>query len=174
MNGKIALAVSGVLGGMLALGVVTEASASGRYAYANVIDVQPVVRTVRVEQPRRECWSEQVTRHDNRNAAGAMILGGLIGGIIGNQVGNGSGRQLATAAGAVIGTSIGHDRASRDVRPRTSVERRCNTYTEYHSEERVDGYRVTYEYGGAAYVTRMRHPPGDRIRVQVSVRPSSY
>lgn len=176
MNRKITLAVGGVLGGVLVLAAAPAAMAQqGGYAYANVIDVQPIVRTVRIEQPRRECWTEEVTRYERRhNAAGPMIAGGIIGGVLGNQIGKGNGRRAATAAGVLIGSSIGHDKAPTEVRPRTRVEQHCTVQREFYEEERIDGYRVTYEYGGAAYVTRMRHHPGNQVRVQVSVRPVGF
>ncbi|WP_299014300.1 glycine zipper 2TM domain-containing protein [uncultured Photobacterium sp.] len=38
------------------------------------------------------------------------LLGGVIGGLIGNQFGGGTGREVATAVGAVAGASIAHNR----------------------------------------------------------------
>ncbi|WP_064605221.1 glycine zipper 2TM domain-containing protein [Photobacterium sp. J15] len=38
------------------------------------------------------------------------LLGGVIGGLVGNQFGGGSGREVATAVGAVAGASIAHHR----------------------------------------------------------------
>src|SRR5262245_63580535 len=86
------------------------------YAYARVVDVDPIVRHVRVSEPRRECWTE--TRYEDvsyteqtgprpKANPGAMILGGLIGAAVGNHIGHGDGRKVATVAGAVIGTAIG-------------------------------------------------------------------
>jgi uncharacterized protein YcfJ len=138
-----------------------------------VIDVQPIVRVVRIETPRRECWTEEVTRQEPRNTTGATLAGAVIGGVIGSQIGKGSGRKAATAGGAVVGGAIGNSSASGTT-ARTSVEQRCNVHTEFHEEQRTDGYRVTYEYGGAAYVTRTARHPGDRLRVQVSIRPAAY
>jgi len=40
-----------------------------------------------------------------------------------------------------------------------------------HSEERLEGYDVTYRYDGEVYSTRTRNDPGDTIRVSVSVVP---
>ena len=86
---------------------------SSDYDYARVIDVDPIVRQVRVTTPKRECWTE--TRYEQvevpgpggyttrRPSAGSMILGGIIGAAIGNQIGRGDGRRAATVAGAVIG-----------------------------------------------------------------------
>ncbi|MDV5170450.1 glycine zipper 2TM domain-containing protein [Photobacterium rosenbergii] len=38
------------------------------------------------------------------------LLGGVIGGLIGNQFGDGTGREVATAVGAVAGAGIAHKR----------------------------------------------------------------
>ncbi|MCG7587008.1 glycine zipper 2TM domain-containing protein [Photobacterium sp. OFAV2-7] len=38
------------------------------------------------------------------------LLGGVVGGLIGNQFGGGTGREVATAVGAVAGAGIAHNR----------------------------------------------------------------
>ncbi len=170
MNRLTTVAVAGVA--MLA-SVADVGAQESQYAWARVLDVQPVTRLVRTEVPHRECRTEEVTRRGSgANPTGALLAGALIGGVVGNQIGSGSGRRAATAAGVLIGSGMGHSSATSA--PRTSVEQRCEVYTEIHEEERFDGYRVSYEYGGAAYVTRTDRHPGDRIRVQVSVRPASF
>jgi uncharacterized protein YcfJ len=154
------------------------------YEYAKVIAADPIVRQVRIETPRRECWTEdsyddrRTVQTERPDTAGRMILGGLIGAAIGNQIGHGDGRRAATVAGALIGTAIGHDAGSRpydrygsrsyDSRP---VER-CNVRYESSYENRVEGYNVTYEYAGQRHTTRMSYDPGDRIRIRVDVRPA--
>jgi uncharacterized protein YcfJ len=161
------------------------------YEYARVISSDPIVRQVRIETPRRECWTDdsyndrRTVQSERPDSAGRMILGGLIGAAIGNQFGHGDGRRAATVAGALIGTAIGHDAGSRpydrygsrpydrygsrsyDSRP---VER-CNVRYESTYENRIDGYNVTYEYAGQRHTTRMSYDPGDRIRIRVDVRP---
>ena len=163
------------------------------YDYAQVVDVEPIVRHVRVTTPRRECWTEtryeSVPRYEpqrvagppQRGAAGNMILGGIIGAAIGNQIGSGDGRRAATVAGAIIGSAIGHDRADRrnaQYYGQTSYEERpyeverCDVRYDEEYEERIDGYRVTYLYNGREQTTRLPYDPGDRIRVRVNVRPA--
>ncbi|MGB8327931.1 MAG: glycine zipper 2TM domain-containing protein [Steroidobacteraceae bacterium] len=160
------------------------------YDYAQVTDVQPLITRIRVSVPRRECYED--TRYDydgyynggsNRytgGAAGPMILGGIVGAALGNQIGRGDGRRAATVAGAIIGSAIGHDAAAnRDAGrgyggppdPRPYTTRRCDTRYEEHWEERVDGYRVIYDYHGRRGVTQLPYEPGSRIRVRVDVRP---
>jgi uncharacterized protein YcfJ len=158
------------------------------YAYARVVDVDPIVRHVRVTVPKQECWTE--TRYEDvsyrertgpapRGSAGSMILGGIIGAAIGNQIGHGDGRRAATVAGAVIGSAVGHDaadrrngRTERVVTESRPVEaERCETRYDEQFEDRIDGYRVTYEYNGIRQTTQLPYDPGDRIRVRVDVRP---
>jgi uncharacterized protein YcfJ len=162
-------------------------NAGPEYDYARVIDVDPIVRHVRVTTPTRQCWTE--TRYEEvqtggydprRGSAGSMILGGIIGAAIGNQIGRGDGRRAATVAGAVIGSAIGHDTAdkrnARNAGPvytetRPYETERCEVRNEERFEDRVEGYRVTYEYAGRRQTTQLPYDPGDRIRVRVDVRP---
>ena len=149
------------------------------YDYAPVTRVEPIVRQVRVETPRRECWEEtqyvESRPHISEPAVGGRtLLGGIIGGVIGHQFGSGSGRDAATIAGAVIGSGVGYDSARRraGVTEEERVVQRCSTRYERGYEERVDGYRVTYEYNGREYTTRLPYDPGEQIRVRVAVAPA--
>lgn len=151
------------------------------YDYARVIDVEPLRTRVRVTTPRRECWDE--TRYDyrdrevERKTAGGALIGAVIGGVIGHQIGSGRGRDAATAAGAVIGAGIGGREAERRAAanaapPRAYTVERCETRYAETYEERIDAYRVTYEYHGRRQVTELPYDPGDRIRVRVDVSPA--
>ena len=154
-----------------------------QYDYARVVDVDPIVRHVRVSYPKRECWNE--TRYEEvqtggpRPTAGSMILGGIIGAALGNQIGRGDGRRAATVAGAVIGSAIGHDvgeRRNANAGPVYTESRpydvqRCEVRNEESFEDRVDGYRVTYEYCGRRQTMVLPYDPGDRVRVRVDVQP---
>ncbi len=155
------------------------------YAYARVVDVDPIVNHVRVSEPRRECWTE--TQYEDvshtesagprsRPSPGAMILGGIIGAAVGNQIGHGDGRRVATVAGAVIGTAIGHDASTRAPQRVVTESRpydaeRCEVRYDERFEDRIEGYRVTYEYNGIRQTTQLPYDPGDRIRVRVNVQP---
>jgi uncharacterized protein YcfJ len=155
------------------------------YAYARVVDVDPIVHHVRISEPRRECWSE--TRYDDvsytesagprsRPSPGAMILGGIIGAVVGNQIGHGDGRRVATVAGAVLGTAIGHEASSRAPQRVVTESRpydaqRCEVRYDERFEDRIEGYRVTYEFNGIRQTTQLPYDPGDRIRVRVDVQP---
>ena len=171
---------------------VRHASArdDGPYSdWARVVRVEPLHRQVEVSTPRQECWDEPVKRYRTHNdhhhhgggrSATPLIVGGILGGVIGNQFGKGSGNVLTTIAGAVLGGSVArdaqrhhrhHHRAARETY--TTYEQRCETRHSYHTETRTDGYLVDYEYNGRIYTTRTRRHPGDRIRVSVSVTPTS-
>lgn len=147
------------------------------YDYAKVVDVDPIVRVVRVSAPRQECWSEPVNYHEPGGSSSytGTIVGGIIGGAVGNQFGKGRGKDAATIAGTLLGASIGRDLSNnRPGRTYTAYEDRCRMVPGYAEEERVDGYQVTYRYRNETYTTRMPYHPGNRVRVQVSERPASY
>jgi uncharacterized protein YcfJ len=148
----------------------------GGYDYARVVDVNPVVRKVRVEVPRRECWTEVV--YDNepqgyRGVAGPTLLGAAIGGVLGHQF---EGHSNATLIGALVGGAIGHDVGERRrvqySQPVGREVERCDERIEQSYEERIDGYDVEYEYAGQRFHTRLPYDPGDRIRVRVAVTPA--
>jgi uncharacterized protein YcfJ len=108
-----------------------------------------------------------------------MILGGIIGAALGNQIGRGDGRRAATVAGAVIGSAIGHDVGEKRnansgpvyTESRPYDVQRCEVHDEESFEDRVDGYRVTYEYCGRRQTMVLPYDPGDRVRVRVDVQP---
>ncbi len=151
-------------------------SSAGEYDYAPVTHVEPIVRQVRIETPRRECYDD--VRHvESRppEVAGRTLLGGIIGGVIGHQIGSGRGNDAATVAGAVIGAGVGYDSAKREYGSQTTREevvRRCDVSYDREYEERIEGYRVTYEYNGREYTTRLPYDPGERIKVRVAVAPA--
>lgn len=150
----------------------------GDYDYAPVTHVEPIVRQVRIETPRRECYDDvrrvESSGHiSDPNVGGPTLLGGIIGGVIGHQFGSGRGRDAATVAGAMIGAGVGYDSASRRYsEPREEVVQRCDVRYNHEYEERIDGYRVTYEYNGREYTTRLPYDPGERIKVRVAVAPA--
>ncbi len=150
------------------------------YDYAKVVRVDPIVRTVQVTTPQRECWNEEVTRYEPRRGVRAdsytpMIVGGILGGVVGNQLGKGSGRDAMTIAGTLLGGAIGRDQGrygAARARPITVTQQRCTVHHQRYEEDRIEGYRVTYRYRGEEYVTRTDHDPGDRIRVRLTVTPA--
>lgn len=148
-------------------------------AYAEVVSSKPIYHEVEITTPRQECWQEPVTRREDNEHWGVTaqtVTGGVIGGVIANQSVHGSKRDAATALGALIGASIGANRAARqqaNVHEYVTYEKRCRTVQEHRTEQRLDGYDVSYRYGGQLYHTRLPYDPGRRLRVQVSVTPES-
>jgi len=187
--------------GLLMIGgsVFADHEPGVRYEQARVVGVEPIVRQVRVERPRRECWNEEVYEEHRgrghrpgnaghrRSTAGPTIAGGIVGGVIGRQFGSGSGRDAMTVLGTLVGAAVASDRAQArnsyygnagyrnsgyeyERRP-VSVER-CRVDTETFEEERIDGYNVSYEYQGETYTLRMDEPPrGDTIKLRVHATP---
>lgn len=153
--------------------------------YADVISAQPIYRSVRVERPRRECWDEQVVHRERNqgpwfdNGAAGSVIGAIAGGVAGHQFGKGRGKDAATVIGAVIGAGVGQRVAVERGAPRQTIEHVgyeevCKTVVEHTVEQRIDGYEVSYRYGGRTYQTFMPHDPGARIPVDVNIRPVSY
>jgi len=146
------------------------------YDEARVVRVEPLVRMVRVAEPRETCWDERVpVREAGYRSATPMILGGILGGVIGHEMGKGRGKDAATVAGVILGGSIGrdieHDRRTDRVVGEEVVER-CTTETAWREEERIEGYRVTYRYRGELFTTRMDHDPGSRLRIRLIAEPA--
>ena len=148
------------------------------FEYARVVDVEPVVKQVRIETPRRECRDtirtvESKPSISDPGVGGRTLLGGIIGGVVGHQFGSGRGNDAATIAGAVIGSRVGYDSATRGASTvEEQVVQRCAVRYETEYEERVEGYRVTYEFNGREYTTRLPYDPGKRIKVRVAVAPA--
>jgi len=167
------------------LSQTAQASGAGYYDYATVIDVQPIMRSIRISQPSRRCWQEyqqvpvRYDRHRHRSAT-PMLFGAILGAAVGNRFGHGRGRGWATAAGALLGGSIGrdmeyvhrgyYDRDDEQHYVNQSV-RHCEVTDDYSTEEQIVAYRVRYRYNGREYTTRMHNRPSDSIQVRVKVRP---
>ena len=149
----------------------------GDYDYARVVNVEPMRRRVRISEPVRECWDEPVYEADgplSSRHVGSTLLGGIIGGVVGNQIGSGRGRDAARIAGALIGGAIGNNVSHERQRGTYGNERlveRCEVRYRDSWDERIDGYRVTYQYAGREYTTRMPYDPGERVRIRVDVTP---
>ena len=195
--------VAGIVGGLVAvMGSVALANdrPGTRYEYAPVVDVEPIVRVIRVQRPREECWDETVYEEHPVNGyrgyqgyraggpapfsgAAPTIAGGLIGGLIGRQFGGGKGRDGMTLVGTLVGAAIAGDRARQrqyygaqshggaTYERRPVTVERCRVDTETFEEERIEGYHVTYEYQGERYTMRMAEPPGEQIRLRVTASP---
>lgn len=145
--------------------------------YAHVTRVEPITKTIRISTPRQECWQEQVSHYDRPapRSATPTLVGAIIGGLIGNEVGHHKdAKKAGVLVGAVLGGSIARDFSRRSAGPGHqyyTTEQRCETYQDYHEEERITGYHVSYKYHGNIYHTRTNNHPGERIKVRVTVTP---
>jgi uncharacterized protein YcfJ len=162
-----------ITGLVIGAAVVTAGAAVANFdllnrdpAYAEVLDVDPVTKTIKT--PREECSEQVVTKttpaKDEKRIAGTVI-GAVVGGVLGSQVGSGDGRKVATAAGAAAGGYAGNKVQERVQNGKTVSETETQCRTVYDSSEKVIGYDVKYRLGSATDVVRMDHDPGDRIPV---------
>lgn len=161
-----------ITGTVLGVVIATAGGAAGykfldRAQYAEVLDVKPVMQTIRT--PREECHDEQVTHtrpvKDENRIAGTAI-GAVLGGVLGNQVGGGNGKKIATVAGAAAGGYAGNktQQHMQEGDTYTTVEQRCRTVTD--KSEKVSGYDVRYRYKDKEGTVRMDHEPGNKIPVK--------
>jgi uncharacterized protein YcfJ len=185
-SGLIATSVATIASFSLIAGV---SHAGDRYGYsgsqidsvvdsARVVNVVPVRESYQVNNPVEHCWNERVpSRYKGKNKSYTPeVVGALVGAAVGNQLGKGSERDVATFAGALLGTTIGRDikhKHNRHVHSanRYEVVQRCEVRDSYTTQERIVGYNVDYKYRGNTYQTFMDQDPGDRIKVRVSVEP---
>ncbi len=135
---------------------------SGRYVYADVLDYEPIEGNVRVNNPKVVCYEEY---SDRRPSAAAPIFGAIIGGLIGSAIDGGYDRSAGTVIGAVAGGAIAHDIDRSQSRRGTQVRERCDEYDDYHYEQGVAGYKVTYQYGSKIGELQTDYVPDDVIRV---------
>ncbi len=113
------------------------------------------------------------------------MLGGIVGAAVGNQIGDGDGQRAATVAGALLGSAIARDGylereqrhgdafGSRRGFERETIryEQRCESVEVGRREDRVVGYRVTYDFHGHVFTTQTTRHPGRSLRVRVNVTP---
>lgn len=177
----LALAVSGIAAAQAQPAYAPPPGAAPTFVdRARVTQVQPQYEQVQV--PRQECSTQYVqdapqpVAQTGGNGYAGAIIGGVAGGLLGNQVGKGHGKEAATAAGAVIGAITG-DRVQNNGagQPQQYVQapprevQSCRNVMDV--QQRLTGYRVSYEYRGNNYITVMHEQPGQSLPVRVSVTP---
>ena len=144
-----------IAAGMLCLSAFAEDT-------AKVLSSVQVIQ--QVAMPRQVCTPAVVTSPGNKSGAGA-VMGAIAGGVVGNQMGGGSGKAATTAIGLLGGALLGNKIEGAPA-PQTQTVQNCRTETAY--ENRVMGYKVTYEYAGKQYMVQMPHDPGATIQVNVT------
>jgi uncharacterized protein YcfJ len=165
----------GVVTVAVLLAPLAQAQSQGMLVEVPVTGVQPLVRVITHKIPHESCWDERVkvVREGGGHSATPGVLGAVVGGVVAGSMGHNSRYQPVIAgAGAVLGASIGHDIShSRNSDSYYVTEQRCEVDYELRDEEKIIGYRVSYEYGGNVYHTETRNPPGPTIQLQVNVTP---
>lgn len=102
------------------------------------------VAVVVSRQPRFTTAYQQVCSQVpvERKGIGGTIVGGVLGAAIGNQIGGGSGKDIATAAGAVIGGTLGGQNDAV-----MEMQTRCSQ----QPIQIQSGEIVTFEYRGRRF-----------------------
>lgn len=116
------------------------------------------VRAV-VGPPEQRCWVDrQHVPRGQPNVPGA-IIGGVIGGVLGHQIGGGSGRDVATALGAIGGAAVGAQAGrggyAYDVQ-------RCEVVP---GSGQVQYWDVSYVFRGREYRAQLAFDPGPTLTV---------
>lgn len=135
---------------------------------AKVSRVEPLIEVIRIPDEQRECWNEEVSGSRVHRSSDGLLVGAIIGGVVGHNIGNKRNRGATAAMGTLIGATIGHDSDRSTQSPYGYTEQRCRVTTHYTEEERINGYRVSYQFQGETYVTQMDHKPGRYVRLRVS------
>ena len=94
----------------------------------------------------------------------SAILGAVIGGILGHQIGGGSGRDIATAGGAVAGAAVGANNA-RDRNGQQTISRNVQRCAGVPSQTHPDYWDVSYRFRGIEHNVQMNTPPGPTVTV---------
>ncbi|MCW8808198.1 MAG: glycine zipper 2TM domain-containing protein [Rhodanobacter sp.] len=144
---------------------------NAHYGWADVLRVDPVQAVTQTNEPRQQCYDQQVERHDRGNSAAGTVLGAVIGGVLGHTVGKGDGRTAATVVGAVAGGAVGN-RVSDHGGDYQTTQTRCRQVDTVSEQRRIIGYDVEYRYRGEVYMSRLSYDPGERLRVRVRVEPA--
>ena len=156
------------------------ASLASAQSHTSVVEVpvtavEPVVRIITHKIPHESCWDERVkvVREGGNHSATPAVLGAVIGGVVGGSVGHNSRYQpIIAGAGALLGSSIGNDIShQRNAHSYYVTEQRCEVDYELRDEEKIVGYRVSYQYGESIYQTETQNHPGATIQLQVNVKP---
>lgn len=138
----------------VALAIATSTAYADGYSsrkVGTVVDVEAQYVYSYKPTTQEQCNQVQVPVYGQTNPTPNDVLAGaIIGGVIGNQFGGGSGKDIATALGAVIG-------ANQAGRPRNGVvgynnEVRCQLVTVEQEIRHFDHYLVTYKRKGKYYV----------------------
>ena len=164
---KIAL---GFVGLMLSSSVTFAGSYND---IANIVSVDKIYRDHTIREPYQDCYIKEFYQADGDGTATNEIMGGILGGLIGNQFGDGNGKDVMTAAGALLGASLAHDEELKKSNSGQVVTKEiCETKYKVSSTKRLSHYRVVYEYDGRQFTYATKNKPySNSIQIQVEVSP---
>ncbi len=136
---------------------------------ANISSVRAVVGP-----PTQRCWveREQIVQNNGAGNAPAVIVGALLGGVLGHQFGGGTGKDLATAGGAIAGATLGSNIASNN-NGQTVVTQNVQRCATVPNQSQADYWDVTYIFRGQEHRVQMASPPGRVIMVNRRGEPRS-
>lgn len=134
---------------------------------ADVVSVRAVLGP-----PEQRCWVEpgNDARPGNNSGVGGAVVGALLGGVLGHQIGGGTGRDLATAGGAVAGAWVGAN-ATRDNTTTPTQQpdiQRCESTTNSNQPRYWD---VVYNFRGQQHRMQMTTHPGNTVTVNAQGEP---
>ena len=124
-----------------------------RVYQAEVIAVRAVVGP-----PEQRCWVDRERAGRGQPNVPGAIIGGVIGGVLGHQIGGGSGRDVATALGAIGGAAVG----ANTNRHQTYDVQRCEVVP---GSGQVAYWDVSYVFRGREYRAQLAFDPGRAITV---------
>ncbi len=145
--------------------------------YARVVEARPIYQRIESQVPLQSCHYETVAYREpgRSNSYTGTVVGGLIGAAVGHELGHSKrNKDVGAVAGGLLGAAVGHDLSRNRSSGGTTHyrdEQVCHTRYQTEYSQRVVGYDVTYQYHGKYFHTRTDHHPGDRIPVDVHIRP---
>ena len=132
---------------LVSTSVSIPAQTIDRYNHTTITtrDMTSDVAVVVARQPRYITSYQQVCTQVpiERRSQGGGAVGAILGAAIGNQIGDGRGRDIATAAGAVIGGQMGSQSDGTTV----DIQTRCSQ----QPVQVLHGEIVTFEYRGRRF-----------------------
>ena len=140
----------------ISMALMPMANAGTMSGYGYITNVEPITEFVNRRSSYEDCQIREVKMEYggyNTNRGSSLqtdqILGGILGGALGNQFGGGSGKDIMTAAGALLGASMATDSYNNGYGDSYQIEERevCETKYRVIREKEVTHYLVEYTYG---------------------------
>jgi uncharacterized protein YcfJ len=141
------------------MAVLSQLSLAQTQDVGQVLRTEPVMERVPVQNQ----LCDQAAPAPQQRGVGGAVLGGLAGAVVGSRFGKGHGRDALTVVGAVGGAIAGDQIQNGNGAPQPA----CRQVTTY--QDRINGYRVTFQYAGREYTQVLPRDPGPTVPVSVAV-----